>query len=56
MCQDMGLPGDNQDMLDDFIERNKTSEPDEATERILKADNPGPGPAGVTFANTWSKM
>ena len=36
----------------DFIERNTTSEPDEATERILWADNP----AGVTFANTWSKM
>ena len=53
MCQDMGLPGDNQDMLEVFIERNTTSEPDEATERILcRANNP----AGVTFANTWSKM
>ena len=52
MCKDMGLPGDNQDMLEDFIARSSTSEPDEATERILWADNPD----GVTFANTWSKM
>ena len=52
LCQDMGLPGDNTEMLEDFIERNKRSGPDEATEKIIWADNPG----GITFQNTWSKM
>lgn len=52
LCQDMGLPGDNMEMLEDFIERNKRSGPDDATEKIIWADNPG----GVTFNNTWSKM